>query len=368
MAKSSSHAARSPFWRIVWEFTDERLELSQLIEVARHKVVPQHRHTFWYFWGGLTLMFFLVQFITGILLLIYYRPGPEAYESVRRTTYEVDFGWLIRSTHAWSANLMILAMFVHMASVYFMRAYRKPREFGWWSGVILLGLTLAFGFSGYLLPMDELAYFATKVGLEIPASIPLVGPWLADLIRGGPNVGPDTVQRFFALHVVILPMVAGLVLVFHLYLVQRHGNALPPSELAKPKSARRSIPFFPDFVVKDVAMWLIALNILGILVTMFPGHLGPQADPLSPAPEGIHPEWYFMAPFQLLKVLGEVLPGTIGEIVGLLLSAVAGVVLVLIPLYDNTPEAGQANRVAWWLGIGGVLSVLLLTMWGYLAL
>ncbi|NOX55026.1 MAG: cytochrome B, partial [Planctomycetes bacterium] len=186
--------------------------------------------------------------------------------------------------------------------------------------------------------------------------------------RGGPSVGPDTVQRFFALHVVVLPMVAGVVLVFHLYLVQRYGNALPPSELAKPESVRRTIPFFPDFVVKDVAMWLIALNVLGILVTMFPGHLGPQANPLSPAPEGIHPEWYFMAPFQLLKVLGEVLPGTLGEIVGLLLTTVGGVVMVLIPLYDNSAEDERAGRVAWWLGFVGVASVVVLTAWGYLAL
>ena len=174
---------------------------------ARHKTVPEHAHSFWYYWGGISLFFFVVQVITGILLLVYYRPGPEAYDSVRQITYDVDFGWLIRSAHAWSANLMVLALFVHMFSVFFMKAYRKPREFGWWSGLVLLGMTLVFGFSGYLLPSDELSYFATKVGLEIPSSVPWIGPALADLVRGGPDVNENTIQRFFALHVVVLPAV-----------------------------------------------------------------------------------------------------------------------------------------------------------------
>ncbi len=368
MARSSSPALRGEWRKVVWEFCDERLGLSSLVEAVRHKTVPQHAHSFWYYWGGLTLFFFLVQFVTGILLLIYYRPGPEAYDSVRRITYDVDFGWLVRSAHSWSANLMVFCLFVHMGSTFFMKAYRKPREFAWWSGLLLLFLTLTFGFSGYLLPMDELAYFATKVGLEIPGAMPLIGSWMADLMRGGPDVTADTVQRFFALHVAVLPLVALLVLTFHLYLVQRHGNAVPPSEAAKPAEQRRSIPFFPDFFLKDLALWLIALNVLGILVTMFPWHLGRQADPLAPAPEGIHPEWYFMAPFQLLKVLGAVLPGASGEIAGLLVGLAAVVVLFAVPLYDNSPTDERKSRLAWWIGVVGVVSVAVLTVWGYLAL
>ncbi|MBP6343563.1 MAG: cytochrome b N-terminal domain-containing protein, partial [Candidatus Omnitrophica bacterium] len=139
----------------IWQWVDERLGLAEIIAFAKHKTVPVHKHSFWYYWGGVSLFLFLVQGITGVLLLIYYRPGPEAFESVRQITYEISFGWLIRSAHSWAANLMVAAIFVHMFSVYFMKAYRTPREFGWWSGVILLLITMIFGFSGYLLPMNE---------------------------------------------------------------------------------------------------------------------------------------------------------------------------------------------------------------------
>ena len=185
MAKPSSHGPDSAAPTGLYAWVDERLGLDQLLETIVKKTVPQHRHTFWYYWGGLSLLFFLVQVVTGILLLLYNRPGPEAYDSVRQITYDLDFGWLIRSAHSWSANLMVVCVFVHMFSVFFMKAYRAPREFGWWSGLALLGLTMIFGFSGYLLPMDELAYFATQVGLKIPEILPVLGPWFADLVRGG---------------------------------------------------------------------------------------------------------------------------------------------------------------------------------------
>lgn len=225
------------------QWLEDRLSLSELTALARHKTVPQHKYSFWYYWGGISLFLFLVQLLTGILLLVYFRPGKEAYESVRQITYDIEFGWLIRSAHSWSANLMVFAVFVHMFSAFFMKAYRKPREFGWWSGVALLGLTLVFGFSGYLLPMDELSYFATKVGLQMPGMIPVVGPVITDLIRGGMDVGEATVQRFFALHAVVLPLLFLPILLFHLFLVQKHGNAVPPSEEARPVEERRSVPF-----------------------------------------------------------------------------------------------------------------------------
>ena len=248
---------------------------------------------------------FLVQCFTGVLLLVYYRPGADAYESVRQITFVMHFGWLIRSAHSWSANLMIFAILVHMFSVFFMKAYRKPREFGWLSGMALLALASVFGFSGYLLPMDELSYFATKVGLQIPAAIPFIGPAIANMLRGGPDVSEFTVQRFFALHVVVLPALFLPLLGFHLWLVQRHGNAVPPSEEAKPAAERKSMPFMPNFLRKDLAMWLISLNILALLASVFPWTLGKQSDSLAPAPVGIHPEWYFMSPFEMLKMLGQ---------------------------------------------------------------
>jgi quinol-cytochrome oxidoreductase complex cytochrome b subunit len=349
----------------VYTWLDERLGLGDVIELARHKRIPVHSQSFWYYWGGISLFLFLIQIFTGILLLVYYRPGAEAFESVRQITYVMHFGWLIRSAHSWCANLFIFSILVHMFSVYFMKAYRKPREVGWFTGIALLFLGALFGFSGYLLPMDELSYFATKVGLQIPASIPLMGPFTTTILRGGPDVSDFTVQRFFALHVVILPLLFLPLLGLHLYLVQKHGNAIPPSEEAKPLRSRKSIPFFPNFFQKDLAMWLIALNVLALLASVFPWELGKQADSLVPAPAGIHPEWYFMAPFHMLKILGNLLPGASGEVVGILLFTIGLALWVVIPFYDGENTAGSRGRNAHYFGIFAVTALIVTTALGY---
>jgi cytochrome b6 len=349
----------------LYGWVDERLGISEVAAFARHKTVPAHRHSFWYYWGGISLFLFLVQCFTGVLLLVYYRPGADAFESVRQITFVMHFGWLIRSAHSWSANLMIFAIMVHMFSVFFMKAYRKPREFGWFSGMALLGLATVFGFSGYLLPMDELSYFATKVGLQIPAAVPFLGPAIANILRGGPDVSEFTVQRFFALHVVVLPALFLPLLGFHLWLVQKHGNAIPPSEELKHPSDRKTIPFLPAFLRKDLAMWLISLNVLALLASVFPWSLGKQFDPLSPAPLGIHPEWYFMSPFQMLKMLGTILPGEAGEIAGLLLFTLGIALWVLIPFYDIRKDSGRRARMAHYFGIIAVVLLLTTTAIGY---
>ena len=349
----------------VYGWVDERLGLSELAAFARKKTVPAHAHSFWYYWGGISLFLFIVQCFTGILLLVYYRPGADAYESVRQITFVMHFGWLIRSAHSWSANLMLFAILVHMFSVFFMKAYRQPREFGWLSGMVLLALAAVFGFSGYLLPMDELSYFATKVGLQIPAAIPFIGTAIANMLRGGPDVTEFTVQRFFALHVVVLPLLFIPLLAFHLWLVQKHGNAIPPSEEARPAAERKSIPFMPAFLRKDLAMWLISLNILALLASVFPWSLGKQFDPLAPAPLGIHPEWYFMSPFEMLKVLGNWLPGEAGEIAGLLLFTLGIVLWILIPFYDIRKHAGRRARAAHYFGLVAVILLLGATVIGY---
>jgi quinol-cytochrome oxidoreductase complex cytochrome b subunit len=349
----------------LYGWVDERLGVSEMTAFARHKTVPAHRHSFWYYWGGISLFLFLVQCFTGVLLLVYYRPGSDAFESVRQITFVMHFGWLIRSAHSWSANLMIFAIMVHMFSVFFMKAYRKPRELGWLSGMALLALATVFGFSGYLLPMDELSYFATKVGLQIPSAVPLVGPAIANILRGGPDVSEFTVQRFFALHVVVLPALFLPLLGFHLWLVQKHGNAIPPSEELKHPSDRKSIPFMPAFLRKDLAMWLISLNVLALLASVFPWSLGKQYDGLSPAPMGIHPEWYFMSPFQMLKALGTILPGETGEIAGLLLFTLGIALWVLIPFYDTRKGSGRSARTAHYFGLIAVVLLLTTTAIGY---
>ena len=162
--------------RSIRAWLDERLALSNIVKIAEKKEVPLHRHSIWYYFGGMTLFLFTVQVVTGILLLLYYRPSAEnAFESVQFIVTEVQFGWLIRSIHSWSANLMILTLFIHMFSVFFLRAYYPPREITWVSGSVLLFICICFGFSGYLLPWNQLAFSATKVGTEIAGVVPIVG-------------------------------------------------------------------------------------------------------------------------------------------------------------------------------------------------
>lgn len=352
----------------VQDYLIERLGIADTIIYAKKKTVPIHKQSFWYYWGGISLFCFIVQAVTGILLMVYYRPGPEAYESVRQITFETQFGWLIRSVHNWSATIFLVSVFIHMFSVFFMKAYRKPRELGWWSGMLLLLLGLTFGFSGYLLPMDDLSYFATKVGLEVPNTIPLIGPAIANLLRGGLEVSEFTVQRFFALHAVILPILYLPLLAIHLWLIQKHGNALPPTEEAKPESERRNMPFFPNFLAKDLAMWLITLNVIAVMASLFPWNLGPPADTLAPAPEGIHPEWYFMSQFATLKLVGRILPGMWGEAFGMTLFTLGLVLWFLIPIFDNDKANGVRSRQVTYFGIFVVAVLILTTIWGYIGL
>src|SRR5574341_758462 len=217
-------AEKIGFWR-------ERFPVDAVAHFFQKKSVPLHRHSIWYYLGGMTLFFFIIQVGTGILLLLYYRPTAEAaFESVQFIVTKVKFGWLIRSIHSWSANLMVAAAMIHMFSVFFMKAYRKPREVTWISGVLLFFLALGFGFSGYLLPWNTLAYFATKVGTEMMGQVPVAGHYLMVFLRGGEDVTGATLTRFFGIHVAVLPMIATALLVLHLLLVQVQGMSVPPSQ------------------------------------------------------------------------------------------------------------------------------------------
>ena len=349
----------------IYDYLDERLSITELRKFGEKKTVPLHKYSFWYYWGGISLLCFLIQLITGILLMIYYKPGPDAYNSVRAITYDVDFGWLVRSAHSWSATIFLLSVFVHMFSVYFMKAYKKPREFGWWSGMALLILGLLFGFSGYLLPMDELSFTATKVGLAIPENIPVVGHAIANLMRGGLEVSEITVQRFFAWHAVVLPLLYLPLLMFHLFLVQKHGNAIPESEESVPVAQRKTIPFFPNFLLKDLAMWLFTLNVVAVMASLFPPDLGKMADPLGPAPVGVHPEWYFMSSFETLKLIGRVITGTIGEAVGITIFTLGMVLWCLIPFYDVNTPGGLKGKRATYFGLFCLGVLLVTTLLGY---
>ncbi len=351
----------------LWKWLDERVGLAELEKLAHKKEVPVHRHTVWYYLGGMTLFLFMVQVGTGILLLLYYRPSAEeAFESVQFLMTEVQFGWLIRSIHAWAANLMILTLFIHLFSVLLLKAYRPPREITWFSGIGLMGLAMGFGFTGYLLPWNELAYFATKVGTEITGAVPLVGSFSRRLLRGGDEVTGATLTRFYGIHVAILPALSVGLLGLHLYLVQKHGMSVPPA-LERRGEAQRKMPFMPNFLLRDIVGWLSALAILAALAAYLPAELGQKADPFAPAPAGIKPEWYFVFMFQTLKYLPAYVLGIEGEIVGILGFGFGGLFLLLIPFLDRATARGEPGRLFTWIGVAIIVYMVVLTYLGYTA-
>jgi cytochrome b6 len=260
----------------------------------------------------------------------------------------VPFGWLIRSIHAWSANLMVAAAFAHMFSVLFLKAYRRPREVTWISGAALLFLTLAFGFTGYLLPWNELSFFATRVGTEIGRSVPIVGEFSVRLLRGGSDVTGATLTRFFGVHVAILPGLATVLLMTHLWLIQAHGMSVPPSveRDAAPSGRVRAIPFVPHFALRELFGWTVVLALLAALSAYMPWELGKKADPFAPAPAGIRPEWYFLWTFQALKEMPSRVLGINGELLAVAGLALGAMALIAVPFLDrNTPASSRAVSV-----------------------
>lgn len=350
-----------------WRFLDARLRLAPIRDFLHEKSVPRHRHTWAYFFGGIALFFFLLQVASGILLLLYYHPTADgAFESVQRIMTRVEFGWLVRSVHAWSANLMVLAVFVHMFSVFLMKSYAPPRDLTWWSGVLLLGITLAFGFSGYLLPWNQLAYFATRVGTEMMHDVPLLGGWLVQVVRGGERVSSETITRFFGFHVAILPLLGVGLVLLHLLMLQRQNLHVPLS-VREEARRRRPIPFVPDFTLRELAVWLVGLGLVAALAALRPWELGEKADPFGSAPAGIRPEWYFLFVFQTLKVIPARVAGLSGEVLGIVGLLVVGILWFLVPVLDRRSRRGERSPAFTAIGWLAILYVAAMTAWALAA-
>ncbi|MCF6268934.1 MAG: cytochrome b N-terminal domain-containing protein [Melioribacteraceae bacterium] len=351
----------------VENWLDERYDLSPIRNLIQHKKVPVHGHSIWYYMGGISLFLFMIQVFTGLLLLMYYIPGEDsAYESVQFIITKVDFGWLIRNLHSWSANLMVFFIFIHMFSVFFTNSFRKPRELTWVTGFFLLLLAMGFGFSGYLLPWNELAFFATKVGTDIVAVVPFIGDSLKVILRGGEDVTGATLSRFFGLHVAFLPAIFTTLLVIHLFFVQRQGMSEPEEFEKLTEDQKKYIPFFPNFVLQDALLWIIVLIVLLSLTLFFPWELGLKADALASAPIGIKPEWYFMFMFETLKLLPANIWFIEGEAVGIFAFTIAGLIWMLIPFINFSKKKDLNNKIVRWIGIFSLLYMIAFTIKGYL--
>ncbi len=255
---------------------------------------------------------------------------------------------------------MALTLFVHMFSTFLMKAYRPPRELTWLTGCALLGVTLLFSFSGYLLPWDDLSFFATRVGITELEKGPVLGPWLVDLLRGGPDVTVDTLGRFYVLHVTVLPLVVLGIIGAHLLFIQLQGMSEPDRFAALPEREKKYRTFFGDFMIAEIPIWLAIVAFVVALAAALPRGLLPEADPFAAAPAGIKPEWYFLAPYQVLKLF----PGSLELVgMGLMTGVLAG--LVVVPCIDRAVPANRLGRVVTALGIAGIAAFVALTVWGW---
>ncbi|MCE8427647.1 MAG: cytochrome b N-terminal domain-containing protein [Candidatus Methanoperedens sp.] len=209
----------------IYKWFDERFKLSELLPpIVKHPAPDNVISNPLYCLGGTAFLCFLILVITGIFLAMYYKPTPlEAYNSVEHIMTVVPMGSLVRSVHHWAANAMIAAVMLHMMRIYFMGAYKKPRELNWVVGVSLLLITTTFGFSGYLLPWDQLSFWATKIGTGIAGSIPIIGGYISLILVGGNDIGAETITRFFTIHVMILPITIAVFLILHFAMVRIQG-------------------------------------------------------------------------------------------------------------------------------------------------
>jgi quinol-cytochrome oxidoreductase complex cytochrome b subunit len=215
-------------------WVDERTSLSGPGRWVMFRKVPKGTNWF-YTLGSATLFAFLNQAVTGVFLSMYYDPSPtRAYESIRFVTNEAFLGEFVRGMHKWGSSVMVILVFLHMARTFFFGAYKYPRELNWIIGVALLILTMAMSFTGYLLPFDQRSYWATIVGVNINGTGPLVGPYLSDFLRAGPDFGATTLSRFYAIHMLLIPGAIAALIGAHLYLVTKLGTTAPPWLKAEP--------------------------------------------------------------------------------------------------------------------------------------
>jgi quinol-cytochrome oxidoreductase complex cytochrome b subunit len=213
----------------VFHWLDERLGLKTIYDVVLDRKVP--KVNWWFTLGSASAILFVLQAVTGMFLTVYYVPSPDhAYDSIQYIMNDVAFGWLIRGIHHWGASLMVIVVFIHMLRTFFLAAYKYPREFTWITGVVLLICTLGMGFTGYLLPWNQRAYWATTVGTEIAGTVPWIGTFITNVLRGGTELSAVTLTRFFSMHIWFIPAIIIALIGIHIYMVIRLGIAGIPDK------------------------------------------------------------------------------------------------------------------------------------------
>jgi ubiquinol-cytochrome c reductase cytochrome b subunit len=309
----------------------------QLFSGFLNRTVPEETglpHTL----GSATLFLLVVQVVTGIVLAMNYSPTPEhAYDSVTYIMAQVMFGPVLRGLHHWGSSALVILVGLHMLRVFVWGSYKTPREVTWIAGVALLLLVMAFAFTGYLLPWTQRSYWATVVGTKIVGTVPQIGEWLLQVVRGETDVGPVTLVRFYAIHILLLPALLVPLVVLHLYLVYRHSIAPAPGNEARARKTKR---FFPDQLAEDLVVSLLVLLMLFGLTAIWGVPTEVRADPSSTTYVP-RPEWYFLFFFQLLKYF----EGPIWEPIGVIILPLLVILLLFVlPLLDRRPERRPRRR------------------------
>ena len=325
------------------QFLKERLPLSEFSAHLR-KPLPKHINLLFSL-GSLAMFLLLLQAATGAFLALYYSPSPEhAHNAVTYISEEVPFGAFVRGLHHWGASAMVIIVFLHLLRVVLYGSYKAPRELTWIFGVLLLLIVLGFGFTGYLLPWDEKAYWATVVGVEIASTAPILGDFVAKVMRGGTEIGAVTLSRFYALHTIWLPWLAFGLVGVHLFFVRYYGSSgIPGSPPVTgegqntPEEMKTGKPFYPDQVFEDVVGMLILFVVLAAIAHFVPVPLEDVADPTN-ADYDPRPEWYFLFLFQLLKYFQGPF-----EVIGTFVIPTVGMVLLLL-----LPFLDKSERVVLW--------------------
>ncbi|MEC4684281.1 MAG: cytochrome bc complex cytochrome b subunit [Nitrospirota bacterium] len=360
-------------WQRIKQGLETRIGLEDLINTKlKSYSVPRNTNIF-YTLGGVALVAFIIQAISGFFLLIYYVPHSDhAFRSVQYIMTTAPFGWLFRLMHVVGSNLMVAVIFLHLLSVFFMGSYKKPRELTWIAGWLMLLVTLTFCLSGYLLPWSQLSYWTTTVVTAMPTAFPYVGDYIANLLRGGEFVSGITLNRFFALHVAFLPPILVGLMVIHVFLIRRIGLSSPPfdasSEETKPWTEYRHVSypngnsFYPYFVLKELYMVALYLVVMFFVITFMPTLFLPEASniPANPlmTPAYIKPQWYFLAPYQMLKLIPNKFLGISMQI------ALIGTFL-LWPFFDTKTERNILKRPLLLATFTASLVLwVVLTMWG----
>lgn len=321
-----------------FEWLDRRTGIDSLLHEALDEPIPGGAR--WaYVFGSVLLFLFISQTITGVFLALYYVPSAtSAHTTVAYIVKEVTGGSFLRSLHAYGSSAVVIVVFLHLTQTYLYGAYKGRRELLWISGCFLLGLMLAMAFTGYLLPWDQKAYFATTVGTNMASDIPFVGTWLKRFMRGGDEMGTLTISRFFVAHVFILPAVLIAFIASHVYLFRKAGAAGPPSEdPVTPKLPTER--FYPKQVVMDTVVALLMILILGSIAHFLPMELGPKANPAD-TQYVPRPEWYYLPIFQWLKYWR----GPYAIIGIIIIPSITAALLVLVPFIDRRLERRPWRR------------------------